>query len=76
MQKAKRLLADALRLDMAQISNDASMKTMKQWDSLSHMELIVLVEEHLGCTLSQDEFVQITTLEGLDRVLVAYGDAN
>lgn len=76
MQKAKRLLADALRLDMAQISNDASMKTMKQWDSLSHMELIVLVEEHLGCTLSQDEFVQITTLKGLDRVLVAYGDAN
>jgi acyl carrier protein len=71
MQKAKNLLADALRLDTVHISDDASMKTLKQWDSLSHMELIVLVEEHLGCTLSQDEFVQITTLEGLDQVLSA-----
>lgn len=73
MQNAKKLLADALGLDISQIADDASMKTVKRWDSLSHMELIVLVEEHLGCTLSQDEFVLITTLHGLEQVLAARG---
>ncbi len=75
IQYAKSLLADALRLDLSRISADASMKTLRQWDSLGHMELIALAEERLGITLSMDEIVRMTSLEGLAAVVAAHGKA-
>lgn len=70
---AKSLLADALRLDSSRIPDDASMKTLRQWDSLAHMELIALVEERLCITLSMDDIVRMASLEGLAAVLAACG---
>jgi acyl carrier protein len=69
MQEAKRLLADALRIDPTRIGDKATMRDLPQWDSLAHMELIVLVEENLRVTLSMDEILEMTTIPGLARVL-------
>lgn len=71
MQEAKRLLADALRIDPARIGDAATMRDLRQWDSLAHMELIVRVEEHLGTTLSMDEILEMTTIPGISRVLAS-----
>lgn len=69
MQEAKRLLADALRIDLSRIGDETAMRDLPQWDSLAHMELIVLVEEHLRATLSMDEIMEMTSVSGLARVL-------
>lgn len=69
MQEAKRLLADALRIDLSRIGDETAMRDLPQWDSLAHMELIVLVEEHLRTTLSMDEIMAMTSVSGLARVL-------
>lgn len=71
MHEAKRLLADALRIDPTRIGDEATMRDLPQWDSLAHMELIVLVEEHLGTTLNMDEILEMTTIPGLVRVLAS-----
>jgi acyl carrier protein len=72
-QCAISLLADALRLDSSRISADASMKSLRQWDSLAHMELIALTEERLGVTLSMDDIVRMTSLDGLAAVIATHG---
>ena len=71
MQEAKRLLADALRIDLSRIGDETAMRDLPQWDSLAHMELIVLVEEHLRATLSMDEIMEMTSVSGLARVLAS-----
>ena len=71
MQEAKRILADALRLDCSRISDEATMRDLPQWDSLAHMELIVLVEENLRTTLSMDEIMDMTSVTGLARILAS-----
>ena len=71
MQEAKRLLADALRIDLSRIGDETAMRDLPQWDSLAHMELIVLVEEHLRTTLSMDEIMAMTSVSGLARVLAS-----
>lgn len=71
MHEAKRLLADALRIDPSRIGDEAAMRDLPQWDSLAHMELIVLVEKHLGATLNMDEILEMTTIPGLVRVLAS-----
>ncbi len=68
---AKHLLADALRLDASHIPSDATMRSLKQWDSLAHMELIAVVEESLGCTLTMDEIIKMASLEGLMAVILS-----
>lgn len=73
--RAKSLLADALRLDSSRIPDDASMKTLRQWDSLAHMELIALVEERLSITLAMDDIVRMASLTGLAETLALYGKA-
>lgn len=75
LQLAKALLADALRVDPSRIPDDATMRSFKQWDSLSHMELIALTEEKLSCTLTMDDIVRMTSLEGLATLLAEYGKA-
>lgn len=72
IQYAKSLLADALRLDPGRISDDAAMKTLRQWDSLAHMELIALTEESLAVTLTMDDIVRMTSLHGLAAVLAEH----
>ena len=75
MQEAKRLLSDALRIDPKRIGDDATMRDLPQWDSLAHMELIVLVEEFLATTLTMDEILEMTTVPGLARVLASKREA-
>jgi len=69
MQEAKRLLAEALRIDPDRINDNACMKDLRQWDSLAHMELIVLVEQKLGGMLSEDEILEMITIPGLANVI-------
>jgi acyl carrier protein len=71
MDESKRLLAEALRIGVGRISNDTSMRDLPMWDSLGHMALIVLVEEHIGATLSMDEILAMTSLKGIAAVLEA-----
>jgi acyl carrier protein len=75
LQLAKALLADALRVDPSRIPDDATMRSFRQWDSLSHMELIALTEEKLSCTLTMDDIVRMTSLEGLAALLAEHGKA-
>jgi acyl carrier protein len=75
LQLAKALLADALRVDPSRIPDDATMRSFRQWDSLSHMELIALTEEKLSCTLTMDDIVRMTSLEGLATLLAEHGKA-
>lgn len=72
---ARALLADALRLDPARVPDDASMRSFKPWDSLAHMELIALAEERLACTLTMDDIVAMTSLDGLAALLAAHRGA-
>lgn len=69
LNKAKLLLAKAIRSGVEQIPDNASMKSLPPWDSLTHMELIVLIEEEIGRQLTFDEIVICTTLEGVLQII-------
>lgn len=71
MQETKELLSAALRIDRSRIGDQATMRDLPQWDSLAHMELIALVEERIGGTLSMDEILEMTTVQGLARLLAS-----
>ncbi|MEX0809102.1 MAG: acyl carrier protein [Dongiaceae bacterium] len=68
---ARRMLAEALELDPAQLPDDASVVTMREWDSLAHMRLVEVIERELAAELPADLLLSIGSLDDVARVLTA-----
>lgn len=69
-EAARRMLAEALELEPAQVPADASVITMREWDSLAHLRLIEVMERELSAELPPDLLVSIASLDDVQRVIV------
>lgn len=57
----KQVMATVLQVDAASIGPDASMDTIKSWDSLKHMNLVLAVEEEFGVSIPDEDAANITS---------------
>ncbi|MBB4284612.1 acyl carrier protein [Roseospira goensis] len=69
MPTLRSVMSQVLRLPVDAIDDDASMRTLPQWDSLKHMDLIVSLEEAYGLTLDGDEIAAMTSYGAIAAVL-------
>ena len=67
--RARALLAEALEVDVAQLPADASVVTMREWDSLAHLRLIEAMERELSGELPPEMVVSIGSLDDVVRVI-------
>lgn len=67
--KVERLVAGVLQIPAATITDDLAMKDVDAWDSLKHMELIVLLEESFELQLTFDDIVAMQSVREIKRVL-------
>lgn len=63
------LLAEVLQLPQTKITDDLAMKDVEAWDSLKHMELIVMLEETFGAQFTFDDIVAMQSVREIKRVL-------
>ncbi|MCA2218261.1 acyl carrier protein [Jidongwangia harbinensis] len=69
IEELRTLVADALELTPAEITDDASFADDLEVDSLTALEVAVRVEKHYGIKLAEPEFKQLTSLRSV-RALV------
>jgi acyl carrier protein len=67
--RARAILAEALEVDVAQLPADASVVTMREWDSLAHLRLIEVIERELSGELPPEMVVAIGSLDDVVRVI-------
>lgn len=67
--KVDLLVAELLQIPAATITDDLAMKDVDAWDSLKHMELVVLMEERFDVQLTFDEIVAMQSVREIKRVL-------
>jgi acyl carrier protein len=73
-QQLRDLLADVLGVKTEQIDDSLSMKTVKDWDSLKHIQIITALEEVFDMTqLTTDEIVQMTNIIMIRNILRGKG---
>lgn len=65
----KRVMATILGVDPAAVGEDASMDTIKSWDSLRHMQLVLALEDEFKVTIPDDDAANITSYPLLRVVL-------
>ena len=68
-ETARRLLAAALQIKPPQVDPDAAIRWTERWDSLAHMRLMLLLEEHLGRFLETEAMLGIESLSDVAVLL-------
>lgn len=71
--KLKEVLADVFGLELSAIDETTSVDTVKQWDSLKHLNLVLAIEEKFNVTLSEEQTVQILSYPLIKLVLEEQG---
>jgi len=73
MNQLKSLIAAALRIPPADISEATAMANTPKWDSLAHMDLILSVEEHYKINLEGDEIADMVSVAAIASALKSKG---
>ena len=69
--EVRRLLGFILRREIGE-SENTSRKTESRWDSLRHVELVFLLEDHFGIRLTEQEIADLEDADGIERVVEAH----
>ena len=59
------LLAEIFHLQTSEISPDAQLGELPQWDSMAHMDLMVALEEKYGVDISAETISQLVSLPAI-----------
>ena len=69
---SKNIVADALNLDQSEVHDDASSATIRQWDSLALIRIIVGIEKIIGEELPRDISSKLSSIKDVERTLGLY----
>lgn len=73
MQELVKLISEILRIKETDVTDELSVKTAEEWDSLKHMELIVGIEETFKIKLTTNDIVAMVSVKEINRVLKEKG---
>lgn len=65
------VFAKQLNVDASLVGPDCSPKTLKSWDSLKHVELVLAIEDEFGVSFGAAEVFGLTSFAGVHDALVA-----
>ena len=69
----KQVLADIFNIDVESINDTTSVDTVKEWDSLKHLNLVLALEEQYKITLTVEQTVEILNYPLIKVVLEEHG---
>jgi len=65
----QQLLAQIFRVSTDSISNNTTMDDIPGWDSLTHMDLIVALEQQYNFVLDGDEIADLKSIQAIDDII-------
>jgi acyl carrier protein len=74
-QNIQALLVEALRITEAQATPDLAFGDLPQWDSMGHMEVMMLLEQRYGIEINADTIAALTSVSAISAYLQENGHA-
>ncbi len=71
-KKINQILADTLKVPLEKTTEDLTMDDVNNWDSLTHMNLIVAIEGELGIELSGDDIAEMISFNAIRSTVAKY----
>jgi len=63
--KVRNVLAQALKVDAENITSDTAFGDLPQWDSMGHMEVMILLEEHFGVEINAETISELISVQAI-----------
>ena len=63
------VMADVFQVDRAQITEASAPGSIREWDSLKHMLLLMALEEEFECRFTDDEMARCIGVAAIIEVL-------
>ncbi len=67
--RIKDVMAAVFEISKKKISDDSSPDTIKSWDSLKHMNLVVALEEEFKIQLTDEEIVEMINYQLIKLII-------
>jgi len=64
------ILALSLDLDVSEIRNNSDINNLPEWDSLSHIKIVLAIEEKLERDLTTEEIIDISDVNSINKLLI------
>jgi acyl carrier protein len=68
-EKLKQIFGRLFGIEAQSINEESSPKTIKKWDSLAHMNLVVSIEDEFGVQFSDEEIPHLVDFGTVLKVL-------
>ena len=68
-QKVVVILAEALQVSAEHVTTDLQFGDLPQWDSMGHMEVMILLEQHFGIEINADTIAELTSVAAINTYL-------
>ena len=65
----KQLLADVFAIPIEELSDEATIEDVSQWDSLRHLELMLELEMKFGVSIPMVVMLELLSLEAIEDFL-------
>jgi acyl carrier protein len=62
-EKVFAIVATLMKVPVESVNEDSSPESIETWDSLTHMNLIMALEQQLGVQFTDDEIVEMITVD-------------
>lgn len=70
--KLRKIFAEALGIDEAQVTDDLAYNTIPEWDSIAHMALIAEIDDQFDTMLDTDDVLDMSTFAKAKEILAKY----
>jgi acyl carrier protein len=71
-EKVQQTLAEALRVDLAEVGPETQFGDLPQWDSMGHMEVLVALEKAYGVEVSADTITELVSIPAICQYIQAH----
>lgn len=68
-KKLKQIFAEVLEVDLSEITDKCSPKTIPDWDSLKQMSLILAIESSFGVQFDDDAVFELNDFDAISKAL-------
>jgi acyl carrier protein len=69
MDKVVQILAGVFQIKAELIDDNLTMQGVPKWDSLTHMDMITSLEEHLNIQFDMDEIVEMQDFSTIKKLI-------
>jgi len=65
MEKINEIIGKTFKISFDESQKNLGMNDVAQWDSLTHMDLIVMIEDELKIQLTGDDIAEMITFDAI-----------